>query len=101
MPPQGPNDMWRIYHKLKKDNIVKNYADLLLYTAIIYSDDKYIGYIAPNPPSNILNEFAKEKSIEIVYIQLTTFSSETLRKLRHFHVLGNKRLRKIANDYII
>ena len=39
--------------------------------------------------------------VEIVYVPLNTFSSETLRKLRHFHVLGAKRLRSIANDYII
>ena len=73
----------------------------LSYTAIIYSVDKYLGYVAPNPPSNILKEFAKKNSVEIVYVPLATFSSETLRKLRHFHVLGNKRLRKIADDYII
>ena len=101
MPPQAPHDVWRMYKRLKKDGIVRNYADLLLYTAIIYSVDKYLGYVAPNPPSNILKEFAKKKSVEIVYVPLTTFSSETLRKLRHFHVLGNKRLRKIADDYII
>ncbi|MEI0557408.1 conjugal transfer protein TraB [Brachyspira intermedia] len=101
MPPQAPHDVWRMYKRLKKDGIVRNYADLLLYTAIIYSVDKYLGYVAPNPPSNILKEFAKKNSVEIVYVPLTTFSSETLRKLRHFHVLGNKRLRKIADDYII
>ena len=101
MPPQAPHDVWRIYPQLKKEGTVRNYADLLLYTAIIYSVDKYLGYVAPTPPSSILREFAKQNSVEIVYVPLTTFSSETLRKLRHFHVLGNKRLRKIADDYII
>ncbi|MEI0604345.1 conjugal transfer protein TraB [Brachyspira alvinipulli] len=101
MPPQAPHDVWRIYPQLKKEGTVRNYADLLLYTAIIYSVDKYLGYVAPNPPSAVLKEFAKQNSVEIVYVPLTTFSSETLRKLRHFHVLGNKRLRKIADDYII
>ena len=67
----------------------------------------YVGYIpsivgAHTPPSNILKEFAKMTTkVEIVYVPLNTFSSETLRKLRHFHVLGAKRLRSIANDYII
>ena len=101
MPPQAPHDVWRIYPQLKKEGTIRNYADLLLYTAIIYSVDKYLGYVAPNPPSAVLKEFAKQNSVEIVYVPLTTFSSETLRKLRHFHVLGNKRLRKIADDYII
>ncbi|WP_028329752.1 conjugal transfer protein TraB [Brachyspira alvinipulli] len=101
MPPQAPHDVWRIYPQLKREGTVRNYADLLLYTAIIYSVDKYLGYVAPTPPSSILKEFAKQNSVEIVYVPLTTFSSETLRKLRHFHVLGNKRLRKIADDYII
>lgn len=102
MPPQAPYDVWREYAKLKKDGIVRNYADLLLYTAIVYSVDKYLGYVAPTPPSNILKEFAKMTTkVEIVYVPLNTFSSETLRKLRHFHVLGAKRLRSIANDYII
>ena len=102
MPPQAPYDVWREYARLKKDGIVRNYADLLLYTAIVYSVDKYLGYVAPTPPSNILKEFAKMTTkVEIVYVPLNTFSSETLRKLRHFHVLGAKRLRSIANDYII
>lgn len=101
MPPQQPHDIWQEYEELKKSSLVSNYADLLLYTAIIYSVDKYLGFISPTPPSDMLKEFAKKQNIEIVYVPLTTFSSETLRKLRHFHVLGNKRLRKIANDYII
>ncbi|WP_288519821.1 conjugal transfer protein TraB [uncultured Brachyspira sp.] len=101
MPPQAPYDIWRDYNKLKEEGIIKNYADLLLYAAIIYSVDKYLGYVAPKPPSNILKEIAKNYSIEIVYIPLANFSSETLRKLRHFHVLGNRRLRSIAKDYII
>lgn len=101
MPPQAPYDVWRSYEELKAEGIIKNYADLLLYTAIIYSVDKYLGYVAPKPPSNILKELSKNYSVEIVYLPLTNFSSETLRKLRHFHVLGNKRLRSIAKDYII
>lgn len=101
MPPQAPYDIWRDYDKLKEEGIIKNYADLLLYAAIIYSVDKYLGYVAPKPPSNILKEIAKNYSVEIVHIPLANFSSETLRKLRHFHVLGNRRLRSIAKDYII
>ena len=101
MPPQAPYDIWRDYDKLKEEGIIKNYADLLLYAAIIYSVDKYLGYVAPKPPSNILKEIAKNYAIEIVHIPLANFSSETLRKLRHFHVLGNRRLRSIAKDYII
>lgn len=101
MPPQGPHDVWRDYRELKEEGIVKNYADLLLYTAIIYSVDKYLGYIAPKPPSNILKEISKTRSVEIVHVPLANFSSETLRKLRHFHVLGNRRLRSVAKDYII
>lgn len=101
MPPQGPHDVWREYEYLKNTSLIENYADLLLYTAITYSVDKYIGYVSPTPPSDTLKELAKTKNVEIIYVPITTFSSETLRKLRHFHVLGNKRLRKIANDYII
>lgn len=101
MPPQGPHNVWDEYQLLKDKDMVENYADLLLYSAILYSDDKYVGYIAPNQPSFKLKELAKTKSVEIIHIPLTTFSSETLRKLRNFHVLGTKRLRNIANDYII
>lgn len=101
MPPQAPYDVWRDYKKLKAEGIIENYADLLLYTAIIYSVDKYLGYVAPKPPSNVLKELSKNYSVEIIHIPLTNFSSETLRKLRHFHVLGNRRLRSIAKDYII
>lgn len=101
MPPQGPHDVWGEYEALKSSGYVQSYSDLLLYTAIIYSEDKYIGFIAPKKPSDILHNLAKQKGVEIIFVPLTTFSSETLRKLRHFHVLGNKRLRSIAKDYII
>ena len=101
MPPQTPYDVWRTFDSLKAEGIVEKFADLLLYTAITYSVDKYLGYIAPTPPSDILKNIAKERGVEIIYVPLTTFSSETLRKLRHFHVLGNKRLRSIADKYII
>lgn len=101
MPPQGPHDLWQDYAYLKNESVVASYADLLLYSAIFYSEDKYIGYIAPKAPSFTLKELAKTRNVEIIYIPLTTFSSETLRKLRNFHVLGAKRLRDIANDYII
>lgn len=101
MPPKGPHDVWKEYSFLKESGIVFNYADLLLYSGIIYSNDKYLGYVAPKPPSKILNDFAKHKNVNIVYIPVQIFSSETLRKLRHFHVLGGKRLRDVADKYII
>ncbi len=101
MPPLGPHDVWKEYEKLKNKNIITRYSDLLLFSAINFSTDKYLGYIAPTPPTNILYEIAKKRDVEIIYIPLSSFASETVNKLRQFHILGNKRLRDIADKYII
>lgn len=101
MPPQGPHNVWAEYEILKMNETVTKYSELLLYSAIHYSVDRYLGYIAPNPPSEVLKRFAHKKGVEIIYVALNSFSSDTVNKLRHFHVLGDKRLRTIADRYII
>ncbi|MBI4978730.1 MAG: conjugal transfer protein TraB [Spirochaetes bacterium] len=101
MPPQNVKNVWLLYPILRAARVVANEAELLLYAGIIYSKEKYTGYCAPNPPSEGIKIFAAQKGVEIVYIPLASFASETVRKLRSFHVLGDKRLRDIAHHYII
>ncbi|MEK6796516.1 MAG: conjugal transfer protein TraB [Spirochaetota bacterium] len=100
MPPQNVKNVWRIYPLLKAQNIIANEAELLLYASIVYAKERYVGYLSPTPPSENIKTFANGLNIEIVHLPLASFSSETIRKLRSFHVLGDKRLRKIAHRYI-
>lgn len=101
MPPVAPYNVWEEYDFLKREGYVNNYSDLLLYSAIVYSSERYLGYLAPNPPSEILKDLASSKGVQIIYLPINSLASETVLKLRSFHVLGNKRLRDIANRYIL
>lgn len=100
MPPQKVKNLWLIQPMLKEQGIITNEAELLLYASIVYSKERYVGYLSPTPPSENISVFAKSVAIEIVHIPLASFSSETVRRLRSFHVLGDKRLRDIADRYI-
>ena len=89
MPPQAPYDIWRDYDKLKEEGIIKNYADLLLYAAIIYSVDKYLGYVAPKQPSNILKEIALDKTTkEIAAEKNLSFHTINSHRKNIFRKLG-------------
>ncbi len=101
MPPMITEDLWREYRKIKRSGIIQNCADFLLFMAIEYSIDKYLVYTAPNKPSALLYDEAKNRNVEIIYIPLATLPNETINKLKQFHILGDKRIRDIANRYII
>lgn len=101
MPPMITEEIWVEYSSLKKSGIIKNCADFLLFMAIEFSIDKYLVYTAPSKPSAILYDEAKKRNVEIIYIPLSTLANETINKLKQFHILGDKRLRDIANRYII
>jgi len=100
-PPRRIFDYWFLYDKLKYEGIIRNEPDLLLYTAIVYAQEKYIGYVAKSAPPRRLRQLADNYGRHIVYIPISTLSPDSVSKLQRFHVLGSKRLRSIAHKYIL
>jgi hypothetical protein len=80
---------------------VKNKAERLLKAAILYSKEKYVAYVAEEPPRNYFYSLAGVKNRELVFIPLETFSKESLKTIKHIHILAGRDKRKIAHNYII
>ena len=70
---------------------------MVLYWHLTTDD---ILYIAEKPPEKIYYDFAKYRKKRIFYLQLSSFSSRNIKKLRKFHLLKSKKTRNIADDYI-
>lgn len=98
-PPIQMPEIWRSYLDYNfKD--VENKAERLLKAAILYSKEKYIAYIAAEPPRKYFYSLAGVKQREIVYIPLDHFNKGSLKTIKHIHILAGKDKRTIAHRYI-
>ena len=79
---------------------VSTCGEKLLVAAILYSDTRYIAYVAPKPPLVFLRQMADYAGREIIYLPVFTFSRRMLRKIRKFHILDGHHVRAFAADYI-
>jgi hypothetical protein len=75
-------------------------AEKLLAAAILYSEARYIAYVAPQPPPAAMRQMAGYNRREIIYLPIFTFSRRMLRKIRKFHILDGHHVRAFAADYI-
>ena len=97
-PPRLPG-VWRYFTTyLYRDT--KNKAERLLKAAILYSKEKYIAYIAETPPRKYFYSLAGVKHRELVYIPIDHFSKESLKTIKHVHILAGRDKRRIAHNYI-
>jgi hypothetical protein len=77
-----------------------NKAERLLKAGILYSREKYIVYVAEKPPRKYFRSLAGVKHRKIIYIPLENFSHESLKTIKHIHILAGRDKRKIAHKYI-
>lgn len=75
-------------------------AERLLKAGILYSREKFIAYIAKTPPRKYFYSLAGVKHRKIIYIPLDTYSRESLKTIKHIHILAGREKRKIAHNYI-
>lgn len=78
----------------------KSKAEILLMSAIDYSVQPLITYVAAKPPRSALKSYAKRYGKKVVYLPIGQLSPVTLTKLRIFHVLDGHNKRSIAGEYI-
>lgn len=95
-PPLRVYDIW-------KDpffDVARNKPERLLLSALDYSLEKNVVYVAADPPSGWCRSFASRLGKRILYLPIGIFSPVTLKKIREFHVLDGHHVRRYARHYI-
>lgn len=95
-PPRDIPDIFRVASKMGVDGC----AARLVAGSLVFTKEKNVAYIAPKPPSLRLRTLSNRFKKHLVWIPLSTFSTETLNRLRHFHVLNGKHVRSWATRFI-
>lgn len=75
-------------------------SDVLLAGAVLFSEDRFIAYVASKPPSSLMREIASRFKKHIIYLPIQGFSAHQLKKVRRFHLLDGRDVRAYAADYI-
>lgn len=78
-----------------------NPIDRLVLSALVYSREKYIACISMTPPPDHHRHWANYYKKKLVYIPLSEFSRQKIEKLKGFHVLYHKTIRKYADRFIL
>ena len=95
-PPLRVYDIW-------KDpffDVAKSKSERLLLSAIDYSEEKLIAYVAAKSPRSWCYSFAEKVNKKVVYIPIGQFSPVMLKKIQVFHVLDGPEVRQYAKEYI-
>jgi len=95
-PPRRLYDVWS---DLDYD-FAENKPERLLMTALDYSVEKQVVYVAARPPRSIFRSMAAHLGRRIVCVPIGQLSPQKLKKLRVIHVLGGYERRKGAKEFI-
>lgn len=79
---------------------IKKLSHRLCYGAMLFSQEHTVAFVSARKPDIFLKKIASQLKKHLVWIPLSNFSSETLRKLRRFHVLNGKNVRSWASRFI-
>ena len=85
---------------LTKDMGLRSLTERITYGALRFSQERNVGFVAASRPGVRLRTMAGRMGKHLVWIPLGTFSNETLRRLRKFHVLNGKKVRSWAARFI-
>lgn len=86
--------------ELTRNSSIKKLSHRLMYGAFLFSNENSIAYIATKKPDIQLKKMASRMKKNIIWIPISSFSSETIRKIQKFHVLNGKTVRSWANRFI-
>lgn len=95
-PPRRLANVWNDpYYRSAKTK-----AEVLLFAAIDYCQDKHIVYVADKAPRSYFFQIAQRLGKKLVYLPIGTLSPTSLERIRVFHVLAGHRYRELAKNYI-
>lgn len=96
-PPRRLMDVWQD----EDYQMCTSKPEVLLMSAIDYSLQPVVLYVAKSPPPSRMKSFAARFGKRICYIPLSQLSPPLMQKIRVFHVLDGHHRRDIAGEYII
>jgi hypothetical protein len=95
-PPKSIPDVWDdpSLHRARTS------MERLVFGAARHADDRYIAYVAPSRPTARMRSFCELHGRKLIYLPLSSFSRQTLWKLRSFHVLNGREVRSWAARFV-
>jgi hypothetical protein len=72
----------------------------LTYGALLFSNERTVAYVAAKKPDALMRAHARALGKHLVWLPLASFSTETLTRLRRFHVLNGQEVRSWATRFI-
>ncbi|MBN2036348.1 MAG: hypothetical protein JW768_06360 [Chitinispirillaceae bacterium] len=77
-----------------------NLAAQITYGGLLFSQEPAVAYVSSRKPGVFLRTMAGRMKKRLVWVPLASFSNETLRRLRKFHILNGKEVRSWATRFI-
>lgn len=96
-PPRHVPEIWTMF-RAQEATFKKH--EILALAGITFSAERFIPYIADNPPSKRLERIAAARGRVLVHVPLWKLSTETVESTRYLHVLAGKGVRRYAGEYI-
>jgi hypothetical protein len=75
-------------------------SERLTYGALLFSAERVVAFVAAHKPSPSLRTMAARLKKRLLWVPLASFSNETIRNLRRFHILNGKEVRSWAARFI-
>ncbi|QPJ65955.1 MAG: hypothetical protein G3M78_11345 [Candidatus Nitrohelix vancouverensis] len=95
-PPRPIPNIWDDPRMRMADTL----EEKLLEAAFFHSRERHVTVVSPNAPRLSWRNLARHYKKRIIHIPLKRFSSQTIDKIRYFHVLNGKEIRSYAQRFI-
>jgi hypothetical protein len=95
-PPRSIPNIFEITQNMD----LRTMAERLTYGALVFSKERNVAFIAARKPTIRLKAMARDQKKHLIWVPISSFSTETLRRLRRFHVLNGKIVRSWATHFI-
>ena len=95
-PPRIVPDIWTD----PRFDRCRSPAERLTVAALFHSRERFVTYVGPERPGIRLRQAARRLGKHLVFIPLSSFSRETVQRLRTVHVLNGREIRSWASLFI-
>jgi hypothetical protein len=95
-----PRPVPNIFEAPAAESGFANLSEQLLYGALLNSRERTLALVSQGPPGLRLKGMAARLGKRLSWVPKASFSAETLRRLRKFHVLNGKHVRAWASRFI-